>query len=297
MKYLRQQFEQSEKLHLHEGETLSFRDVQPEKIKTQIPVLFLKAWGTTTENYKDNIIGLAEKGRRVLAINNIYGISAEHLENIKEARELIPDELLLSKVAATLKVFEVKEGFDQIDVVAHSEGAIHAIFAALLRPEKFRNLLLVDPAGMVGEDNRSRVIKGGILDIARQVARLYKREGIISTAKKVARDAMSFAKAIVAGPKKTWDSIGTISKTQIHERLEVLNDLGVKISIIHGTDDRLYSLDDVQKLTKSGTVHGFYSTETTHNEIFLNPKPFNTLIESSLSSLEALSQKTIIALT
>src|SRR3989344_7264015 len=124
--YLKRQFEQPERLELYEGETLSVRDIQPDKLKTQTPVLFLKGWGTTPDNYKDNIIGLAQKGRRVLAVDNVYGISSEQIEGAKEARELVPNELMLDKVAATLKVFEAKEGLDQVDVVAHSEGAIHA---------------------------------------------------------------------------------------------------------------------------------------------------------------------------
>ncbi|MDO8495718.1 MAG: alpha/beta hydrolase [bacterium] len=289
--YLSNQFDQPDKFELYEGETLSLRDIQPEKVKTEVPLLILKGWGTTPDNYKANIIGLAEKGRRVLAVDNIHGINAEQIEGVKEARELVPDELLLNKVAATLKVFEVKEGLDQVDVVAHSEGAIHAIFAALLRPEKFRNLVLVDPAGMVGENNREQTIKGAALDIALQIARLYKREGALSTAKKMSSASMGLNKALVAGPKETWDSIGTITKTQIHELIGTLREQGIRVSIVHGVDDKFFSMDDVQKMTKSGTVDGFYSTKSTHNEIYLNPKPFNALIDSSLDSLEALRKK------
>ncbi|MEK9158003.1 MAG: alpha/beta hydrolase [Patescibacteria group bacterium] len=289
--YLRQQFEQPEKLELYDGETLSLRDIQPEKLKTETPVLFLKGWGTTPDNYKDNIVGLAEKGRRVLAVDNIYGISAEQIEGVEEAKKLIPNVLLLDKVAATLKVFEAKENLDQVDVVAHSEGAIHAIFAALLRPERFRNLVLVDPAGMVGEGKAERLLKGATLDIALQVARLYKREGVLETVKKMHGANMGMNKAIASGPKETWDSIGTITKTQIHELLRTLREQGIRVSIIHGVDDKFFSMDDVQRMTKSGTVDGFYSTKTTHNEVYLNPKPFNTIIDSSLDSLEALRQK------
>ena len=288
--YLKQQFDSPEKLDLYEGETLSLRDIQPEKLKTETPVLFLKGWGTTPDNYRDNIVGLAEKGRRILAVDNIYGISAEQIEGAKEARELVPNELMLDKVAATLKVFEAKEGLDQVDVVAHSEGAIHAIFAALLRPERFRNLVLVDPAGMVGGNNREQSIKGATLDVALQVGRMYKLGGMLDSAQRMSA-SVGLKKAVISGPKKIWDSIGVISKTQIHELLGILRERGIRISIVHGVDDKFFSMDDVQKMTKGGKVDGFYSTNSTHYGISLDPKVFNTLIDSSLDSLEALRQK------
>ncbi len=291
--YLRKQFEQSEKLELYEGETLSLRDIQPEKLKTEVPTVWMKGWGTTPDNYRDNILRLAEKGRRVLAVDNVYGVEGAKAEEVdaQKAKELGLEGLMLDKVVAYLKMLDMKEGLDKVDVVAHSEGAIHAIFAALLRPERFRNLVLVDPAGMVGEDKAERLLKGATLDIALQVARLYKREGILGTAKKMHGANMGMNKAIASGPKETWDSIGTITKTQIHELLGTLRERGIRVSIIHGVDDKFFSMDDVQKMTKSGTVDGFYSTKTTHNEVYLNPKLFNTLIDFSLDSLEALRQK------
>lgn len=71
---LRDKFKQPERVDLFDGaETLNGRDVQPEKLKTKTAVLWMKGWGTTPDSYEDNIIDLAGRGRRVLAVDNVYG--------------------------------------------------------------------------------------------------------------------------------------------------------------------------------------------------------------------------------
>lgn len=145
---------------------------------------------------------------------------------------------------------------------------------------------------MIGEDDKKRVIFGAALDILYlQTQNLYKREGLSGMVKKSSRATKELARSIKAGPNKSWESIGIITKTKIHELLGVLKAQGIKISIIHGVDDKFFSMDDVQKMIKSKTIDGFYSTKTTHNEVYLNPRPLNALTDSALDSLEALCQK------
>lgn len=296
--YLRQQFESPEKLDLYGGETLSIRDIQPEKLKTEIPTLVAKGWGVTNEdNHRRNIIGLAEKGRRVLAVDNIYGISSEQVDDTERAKELVPDELMLDKVAAILKVFELKEGLDRIDVVAHSEGAIHVIYAALLHPEKFRNLVLVNPAGMIGESTVSRIAKGAVVDIGIQMYKAIKNEGL-NAHKLIKGETRGLVKSITANPIKSGISMGELAKTQIHELIEAVRERGVRVSIIHGVDDRFFPMEDVQKMTKDGTVDGFYSVKirdddqpSGHNLLRTKPDRFNNIIDSALDALEKLHEK------
>lgn len=143
---LEERFEELERIELYEGiETLNIRDIQPESLKTEVPTIFMKGWGTTLDSYKDNIIGLAERGRRVLAVDNTYGVKNAESEGVdmERARELGLEGLMLDKVIAYLKMFDMKEGLSKVDVVAHSEGAIHAIYAAMLRPDRFRSIVLI----------------------------------------------------------------------------------------------------------------------------------------------------------
>lgn len=287
------QLKRPEKIDLYEGEVMKVVDVKPEKPKTDIPTFWLRGWGATVEVHEDNIINLAERGRRTLAIDAPSGISSANLEeSATERGQAIPD-IELRKMAALLKTLDEK-GIEQTDIVAHSEGAIYGALAALLRPEKFRNMVLVDPAGMVGEDKTSRLVKGAVLDIVLQTARIYKKlltkQGF-EAFKQSNTAAKSLAQVFVSNPRHTVESIGVIAYSQIHEILKTLKDLGIKIAIVHAVDDKFFPMDKVQSQTTAEMADGFYSVKGTHNQLYLHPEQYTALVDSALDALEAKRKK------
>src|SRR3989338_10760046 len=219
---LKYQFEHPDKIDLYEGGVMDIIDIKPERPKTEVPTFLLRGWGTIPEVYRNNIIYLAERGRRILAVNAPHGIDSANIqESATEHGKEIHD-IELRKVAALLKSLDEK-GIEQTDIVAHSEGAIYGVLAALLRPEKFRNMVLVDPAGMVGEDTKGRLVKGVALDIGLQIARIYKKlltkEGF-EAFKQSSTAAKALVEVFASNPRHTVESIGVIAETQIHEILQ-----------------------------------------------------------------------------
>lgn len=288
---LEKQFENFEAVEVYGGK-MWIVDLNPEKLKTTTPAVFLKGWGTTSRIYKENLMSLAEQGRRVLVIDNPHGIEAK---NISEADTIegqnIPA-VELKKVAAVLKMMDVK-GLEKVDIIAHSEGGVYGVLAAMLRPERFRNMVLVDPAGMVGEDERGRLLKGAFLDIALQIGRIFKRFKNMDwpALSRTLQGGHEFNRVIAAGPQAAWESIGVIAESQIDELLETLKKLGLGIVIVHGVDDKFFSMDKVQQMTDRQTVDGFYSVRGTHNEILVHPEKHIKLIDQALDALEALKLK------
>jgi len=65
----------------------------------------------------------------------------------------------------------------------------------------------------------------------------------------------------------------------------------LKISIIHGVDDKFFPMERVQKMTTSKIVDGFYSVKGTHNEILLHQETHTKLIGQVLDALEKKSEK------
>ena len=293
---LKYQFEHPDKIDLYEGGVMDIIDVKPERPKTEVPTFWLRGWGTTPEVYEDNIINLAKRGRRTLAVNAPHGIESANIqESVTERGKEIHD-IELRKVAALLKSLDEK-GIEQTDIVAHSEGAIYGVLAVLLRPDKFRNMVLVDPAGMVGKDSKGRLVKDAALDIALQTVRIYTKlftkEGFNAfNQSKIAAKAKM--KVFASNPQHTIESIKVIAETQIHEILKTLKDLGIKISIVHGVDDNFFPMDKIQQQTTRKMVHGFYSVKGTHNQLYLHPEKYTALIDTALDALEALRQKEMV---
>ena len=260
---IKSQLKHPDKIELYEGGTMDVVDVKPERPKTEIQTFWLRGWGTTVEVHEDNIVNLAERGRRTLAVDAPHGIESANIQELTTEREQEIHDIELRKVAALLKSLDEK-GIEQTDIVAHSEGAIYGVLAALLRPEKFRNMVLVDPAGMVGEDTKGRLVKGVALDIGLQIARIYKKlltkEGF-----EAFKQSSTAAKALV--------------------------ELGIKISIVHGVDDKFFPMERVQQQTTMEMIDGFYSVKGTHNQLYLHPEQYAFLVDNALDVLEALRKK------
>lgn len=287
------QFSNPETIELANGESFDVVDIKPEAEKTETPTLWLPGWGATPEVHKENILHLAEAGRRTLAINAPHGIESTHLGNLSAEEQKIHD-IELKKVAALLKVMDEK-GIQQADIVGHSEGAIYGVSAALMQPERFRNIVLVDPAGMMGKDRTSRLLLGSALDAYLQTARMNSKKLSAQEAEKAksqTKTANRVSREVFASkPLQTMKSIGVITSTQIHEALTALRNQGVGIAIVHAVDDKLFPMERIQKQTKKEMVSGFYSVQGTHNELYLHPEKYTALVDSALDALERLQKK------
>lgn len=288
------QFENPEKIEVV-GQEMKVIDLKPEKEKSEVPTIFLRGWGTTAEVYRTNLKEIARDGRRAIAIDEPAGIEVANIsEKDKEKSGNIP-ELELRKVAALLKVVDAKK-LEKIDLVGHSEGAIYGLYAAMLRPGLVRDIVLVDPAGMMTEgDSPLRVSGRAIIDLAVQIGGIYKKfisEGDVSAISKTLAGGQELLKVFYSNPEHTVGSIGAITQTEIQDVLKLVHDLGTKISIIHGVDDQMFSMENMQKNKDLGSaVDGFYSVQGTHNEMYVHPEAYTKVINSALGSLEALDKK------
>jgi len=289
-----EQFEHPGKVEIYGGE-MEVVDLQPEKPKTETPAVFLGGYLTTTESNKGTILKLARSERRTLSINEPHGIESRNIHESGQIENRMIPEQEFKRIASVLKMLDEKE-LEQVDLVAHSEGALVAAWAAILRPERIRNIVLVDPAGMIGEDSKSRIIKGAVLDIALQTSRIWKK---IKEDPKEGKEAKRRAdlggkealKSFAKDPKRSIESIGVITESQIHELLQQIRELGIHISVIHGVDDKFFPMEKVQEVTKKPMIDGFYSVAGTHNDIAHYPDKYAGLVDNALDALEALSKK------
>lgn len=268
-------------------------DVSPEFPRTELPVTLLSGMGATPEVNKQIIQTFWKDGRRTLSM--AYDRKGGKGEVTPEVS--FGAEEQIRKADALIDALE-RKGIGKTDVVGHSEGALVAIIAASKRPDLFRNIILLDPAGMVGESN-----------VMQLVIRQMKEN--IAVAKRVKADAEAKAGEALAsrefnkhlsdsGPR-ALDELKGVAGSQIQDVLGSLHQLGIGISIIHGRDDLLFPMKQIQKIAGSSllstevqngtewenlSIDGFYSVSGRHNEIQFQPQRYTEVVIEALDALD-----------
>lgn len=266
------QFNDRERVELS-GDSVEIYDIKPEEEKTKIPVFVSPGWAATPEVFEENMRGLVDSGRRVLSVDASHGIGHEFSESDYPDAEL-------RKLAALLECLENKQ-IEKTDVVAHSEAAIYSIIAAKMHPEKFRNIVLVNPAGLIEEENIRRLSVGFSLDIFREIIRSINEKKI---RKPIFNKHRIGAREISKDPVASIKEVFAISSVQIQDMmLDLINSSDVSISIIHAAEDRAFPVEKVKAVADKLGI-SFMQAAGTHNEVYLNPEIINPLIEKELES-------------
>ena len=273
--YLVKQFHNPKKLDLN-GEKIDVVDISPRETIKGIPTLILPGFSATPLALKDMIIRTAEQGRRVISADAPHGI------NIKDRQSDLPD-AEMRKLELVLKTMEVS-GLEKVNVIGHSESAIYIVAAAALYPEKFANIVLVEPAGLQGKDNALSLLFRFLEDMKEDARQSKDFKKVKFPSPNVG--VHSVLSDVVASAKE----LHAISKVDISQVLEKIRESGVKVSIIHAVDDKLFPMERIQEKTTAKMVDGFYSIKGTHNNIY-GYEPFGRAAEAALTALENKSVK------
>jgi pimeloyl-ACP methyl ester carboxylesterase len=283
--FLERQFETRKKFHVAGG-IAEVADIKPEKAKTDVPVFLAPAWGYTIDTYKGVMKTLAEENRRVLSLDHPrHGYAMGDVP--KDAASKYPTEEL-RKAMNIIGVLEQK-GIEKTDVIAHSEGAANAIIAAVLHPEKFRNIVLFTPAGLIGKDSFGRLLKG-FSQKNKPAKSLEGRLDIDASAfeKTAAAEAMKYIKK---NPLRALREAIGISQSETHELLRYLHEKGIGIVVMASVDDPVFPMDKMQKIVKDDMLDGFVSVGGKHGVIGEPSGRYVRVAEKMLTALEEKQNK------
>ena len=265
-------------------EEVNVYDISPETLKTEVPVVLAPGFSATPMAHEQNILGLAKAGRRVISADSPHGLQQPTVEGLRQGAY---SEVELAKLSAVIQALE-ERGIEQADVVAHSEGALYMALAAYLYPGRFRNMVFLNPAGMIGKDNLFRAAKGMITELAGQAKAEAKRTDTDRYKEELTNPLLPL-RVLLANLKRTKASVEAITESDIIEMLKELKKEGVGISIIHGVDDKVFPMERMQKEIGKDTVTGFYSVRGGHNEVFIRPEQYTNAADAALDALEARS--------
>jgi pimeloyl-ACP methyl ester carboxylesterase len=295
----RDQFKKREKIEVVGG-TADVVDVSPETAKTEVPVFLAPAWACSTDVYEPAIKTLYDKGRRVVSLDHPRrGGDFDTVVSQEDLKKFPPEQL--RKAANILGVLEEK-GIKKTDIIAHSEGAINAVIAATIEPEKFRNLVLFAPAGLIGKDSFLRLLKGftGQSDFHESMkGRSPSDERFswpeIPVSEEMKKRAPIFVegakKYLIQNPIRSLKETIDISKSQIHEMLRDLHAKGIGIVVISGIDDPVFPMEKMQKIANTDFLDGFLSVRGGHGEIGNHPERYMVAAEQMLTALEEKQKK------
>lgn len=271
---LERQFDNPETIEIR-GTKINIHDLIPPELKTKIPTIIVPGWSATANVLKENIVTLAEQGRRVVVASTPHGVEAE--EN-----ELYP-QIELRKAQAIIEALDHK-GIPMADAVSHSEAGVFLSVAATKNTHRFRNLVLVSPGGLIGPDNLPRLAADFNADVLNQWAHGAFRDN--DHGKKSLKAMHEAVKAWIDDPAKTWEAIMAMVQYEIPDLLRGLKQEGHGITIIHGVDDKAFPMARVQQHTTSDMVDGFLSVKGSHNQLYLEPHPMTEVIDQQLDALE-----------
>ncbi len=279
--YLLKQFDNPEKINLggegEDRENIEIVDISPRELKTEVPTIMLPGFTVTPAALKDAILRTAQAGRRVISAYAPHGI------DIKEKRTDLP-EAELRKLELLLKIIEAKK-LDKVNVIANSESAIYATAAAVLYPEKFADIVYMEPAGLIGDDSFLKLILRTQSD-----DKMFKKHKDSLQPLKYPSSPEIGKKSIRSDILASIKEVIAISKADITPGLEEIHKQGVGVSIIHAADDRIFPMEKVQKMVKGKMIDGFYSVRGSHNMVYLY-EPFGRIAEKALSDLEKKREK------
>ena len=242
------------------GATVEVVRLQPEHPAIPEAVLIAPGWNETPEIFEDTLQVIANEGHDVLTVKHarrggdIRGAS-------QELRERFP-EVELRKSLALISALALSD-VEKADVVAHSEGGYNALIAAAIAPEKFRNMVLINPAGIIGRDSFPSLFgRFTVGHIKMGLAALFgeERAGRFRAQKETIKE---FAK----NPVRALKEAVAISAADTVGLIQELRRQGIKIAVMANVDDPVFPMARMQETLRQNQLDGFLSLRGDHYDI------------------------------
>lgn len=250
--------------------------INPERLKDNIPIFVSPGWGVekAENSMVETLETLASEGRMVISA------SFEREEKIIE-NEI--EDIPIAELQKALTIIETinKNGLEKVDAIGHSEGGLNLAIAASLYPEKFRNLVFVSPAGMMGKkDSYLDLIKKFTIDEGINEIK-YRNDSNINSFYDYLKNIIKY---IAKNPSLAHKEAQEINNSDIFEMTKHLKEQGIGVGLICGVNDKVFPIEEVIKNADEGNIDHFISTKGHHGSFVLN-KEHVLLAENLLTNM------------
>jgi hypothetical protein len=177
----------------------------------------------------------------------------------------------------------------------------------MLAPERFRNIVLVGPAGLIGDDTPVRLAKSFLKDSSSErkpsleeipwsdeEIEQAKEDGVeltqypkLSGPPFSPRALVDVAKYVASNPSRSAKEVIGIARTRLEKVLEEVHNRGIGVIIMTNVDDPVFPTMEIANMVKAEMIDGFLSMRGGHGELVGKPERFMVAAEEMLRSLYA----------
>ena len=260
----------------------TFRYIDTGENTNSVPLIIVAGWNQTIEVWKDAIEELEKLGKRVVMIEAPHGITG-NTTTYDEPINSIPL-IMIQKAQAHIALLEHLK-ITRVDVIAQSQGGIDALVATLLKPKVFHNIIIFNPAGMVGADQLPFLLGRFTLEAMRD---------ILTHAKQLPGDMRNKINQRIAfqalkHPFKSTRSAHAITKIRLEQLIELIRvKCQSQIVCIAGEDDTLFPIDKMRTQASLKSLGGFLTVKGNHVAIFRHPAIYMNLAYHMLAAMRQL---------
>ncbi len=247
--WLNEQFVNVETLNAETPRAVRIIDIDPPNKTSDIPVFIIGGYGTLSPLHnKANLLAMAREGRRVLYVDEArgipHGLEPDNVEKIEKIDDYFLDQ------AAAIRAAMLGKGIHQAAIVGHSEGAIAAAVTAYLHPESISDLILIDPAGLSGEDTLfklgARFVAEGIINESNRDEKEMSEEAL----RQAKAGGEGFLKYLRSDIPRNLREGGAMARQSVRNLLKHAHNKGTNISVIHSVNDVVFPMIKPKKLNK-----------------------------------------------
>ncbi len=250
-------------------------DVLPIGEIVGVPVVMAPGWSEGPVSFQKSQNVLARNGRRSLVFEHPRRGGPNRYDHPWPAAEV-------RKALNLLEVAEYAGG--QVDVIAHSEAGIYALIAALIEPNRIRNIVLVGPAGLQGKDNIFRLTGRMTKKVIRN---LYQGWRDPNLREDILRTHMHAGHYIVQNPVRALSEAWAVSQTDTTKMFDTIRKNGTGVVLVHHADDEAMPMKRIQQNAKATMFDGVIAITGLHDDLYVHPEIFTAAAERMLTALES----------
>lgn len=202
-------------------------------------IVFVGGFSTTKDKYYEELLQLAQSGRKVLFINP--EMSAHVIEDEHPATAHMP--ATIKSEADLLRRVLDAEGIDKADFIAHSRGAAVATTLIAQNPGRARRVLLDSPAGLIGKDTPKELMARSRKEMVARIKTEHSLKPLTSFAGRFLRRLNLHLREEIPAIAET--DIRPLLKT-IHEYSQEHADDAVETILLNPQSDLIFPPDRIE---------------------------------------------------